>query len=95
MVEETMLPNASVARVARAHGVNANQVFLWRRLYRQGRLGGDSSGALVRVRLADRDAAARREGTGALELEVAGGRLRIEAGADRELVRMLLGYLLP
>lgn len=40
IVEETMAEGASVARVARAHGVNANQVFGWRRLYRSGRLGG-------------------------------------------------------
>jgi transposase len=33
---------ASVARVARVHGINANQVFGWRRLYRAGRLGGAS-----------------------------------------------------
>ncbi len=39
IVEETLAPGASVARVARAHEVNANQVFAWRRLYRQGRLG--------------------------------------------------------
>ncbi len=39
IVEETLAPGASVARVARAHGVNANQVFQWRRLYRAGRLG--------------------------------------------------------
>jgi transposase len=39
IVEETLAPGASVARVARAHEVNANQVFDWRRLYRQGRLG--------------------------------------------------------
>ncbi|HVB85109.1 MAG TPA: transposase, partial [Candidatus Dormibacteraeota bacterium] len=38
IVEETLQPGASVARVARAHGVNANQVFGWRQLYRQGRL---------------------------------------------------------
>ena len=38
IVEETLVPGASVARVARAHGVNANQVFGWRQLYRQGRL---------------------------------------------------------
>ncbi len=29
IVQETMAPGASVARVARAHGVNANQVFDW------------------------------------------------------------------
>ena len=38
IVEETLEPEASVARVARAHGVNANQVFHWRRQYRQGLL---------------------------------------------------------
>jgi transposase len=39
IVEETSEPDASVARVARAHGVNANQVFHWRRQYWQGLLG--------------------------------------------------------
>lgn len=36
IVEETLKPGASVALVARSHGVNANQVFKWRRQYRQG-----------------------------------------------------------
>src|ERR1700692_5046712 len=39
VVEETLAAGASVARVARAHGVNANQVFHWRRLYQQGLFG--------------------------------------------------------
>ncbi len=39
VVEETFAPGASVARVARKYGINANQVFQWRRLYREGRLG--------------------------------------------------------
>jgi transposase len=43
IVEETLEPDASVARVARAHGVNANQVFHWRRQYRQGLLGGGNA----------------------------------------------------
>ena len=38
IVEETLQPGASVARVARKYGVNANQVFCWRRLYQQGEL---------------------------------------------------------
>ncbi len=38
IVEETLAPGASVARVARAHGVNANQVFAWRRQYQRGLL---------------------------------------------------------
>jgi len=45
--EETLAPEASVARVARAHGVNVNQVFSWR-LYRRGRLGGAIAAAAVR-----------------------------------------------
>ena len=39
IVEETLIEGASVARIARDHGVNANQVFGWRRLYLRGRLG--------------------------------------------------------
>ena len=39
IVEETFIEGASVARIARAHGVNANQIFGWRRLYLSGRLG--------------------------------------------------------
>ncbi len=31
MVVETLEPGASVASVARSHGLNANMVFLWRR----------------------------------------------------------------
>jgi transposase len=38
IVEETLKPGASVAIVARAHGVNANLVFGWRRLYQRGLL---------------------------------------------------------
>lgn len=38
IVEETLAPGASVSRVARAHGVNANQVFGWRKMYQDGLL---------------------------------------------------------
>jgi transposase-like protein len=38
IVQETLAPGASVARVAQARGVNANQLLNWRRLYRQGLL---------------------------------------------------------
>src|SRR3954453_18061988 len=34
IVAATLLPGASVARVARRYDVNANQVFAWRRRYR-------------------------------------------------------------
>ena len=38
IVEETLALGASVALVAREHGVNANQVFKWRRLQLAGKL---------------------------------------------------------
>jgi len=38
IVKEALVPNASVAEVARRHGVNANLLFNWRRLYQQGLL---------------------------------------------------------
>lgn len=39
IVEETLVPGVSVAMVARANGVNANQLFGWRKLYQSGLLG--------------------------------------------------------
>jgi hypothetical protein len=47
IVEETLVASASVARAARRHDVNANQVFYWRKLYREGRLGGGSAQCIV------------------------------------------------
>ena len=47
-------PDASVAIIARAHEVNANQLFRWRKLYRQGQLDAKQDSAdLVRVRVSD------------------------------------------
>ncbi len=40
IVEKTLVKGSSVARVAREHGVNANQVFSWRLMYKKGQLGG-------------------------------------------------------
>ena len=36
IVQETLMPGASVAAVARRHGVNANLLFGWRRQHEQG-----------------------------------------------------------
>jgi transposase len=45
IVEETLAAGVSVAVVARAHGVNANLVFHWRKLYHAGLLGDRSATA--------------------------------------------------
>jgi transposase-like protein len=36
MVEESMRPGVSIASVARAHGINANQLHKWRYAYKAG-----------------------------------------------------------
>ena len=51
IVTESRLPGASVAEVARRHGVNANQVFTWRLQQEQGVLGRRKRGRPVAVRL--------------------------------------------
>ena len=42
IVEDTLSADVSVAIVARRHGVNANQVFHWRKLHEAGMLGPSS-----------------------------------------------------
>jgi transposase len=60
IVEETLEPDASVARIARTHGVNANQVFHWRRQYRQGLLGEGNAEAVKLLPVHVTEATARK-----------------------------------
>ena len=69
IVELTVVPGASVARVAQAEGVNANQVFLWRRAYRNGELLPDDSTALLPV-LIEADASRSADLSSELEAEL-------------------------
>jgi transposase len=104
IVEETLVEGASVARVARAHGVNANQVFGWRRLYLAGRLGelkpemkllpvrvSESKSALVVVEPDPANFRQRQPGT--IHIELRQAKVRIEGSADPGLVRVLLEFL--
>ena len=60
VVEETLEAGASVARVALKHGVNANQVFQWRRLYRDGKFGTSLVSAMKLLPITVVDASRRR-----------------------------------
>src|ERR1700756_4446645 len=88
IVEETLLPGASVSRVARRHDVNANQVFYWRKLYREGRLGSRTDAQLVPVKVAnDRSVQAVKEDdflsrSGTLEIKLLKGTLRLAGNVD-------------
>lgn len=57
IVEETLKPGASVALVARTHGVNANHLFAWRRMYRDGQLESGTGASLLPVQISDAIAA--------------------------------------
>lgn len=48
IVEQTLSSDLSVASIAREHGVNANQVFYWRKLYRAGQLAASEQSNEVR-----------------------------------------------
>ena len=50
IVEQTLSSTQSVAMIARQHGVNANQIFYWRKLFRAGQLR-NGDGAEQQVRL--------------------------------------------
>jgi len=104
IVEETLAPGASVAKVARAHGVNANQVFGWRRLYLAGRLGEPKPGVkLLPVRVSESQAApvivehrvadCSPSQAGTIHIELRQAKVRIEGSADPALVRVLLECL--
>jgi transposase len=94
IVEETLQPGASVAVIARQHGVNANQVFHWRKLYREGRLDVEPSAThLVPVRIAEvvsgEQPPARRY-SGVILVEVGRARIRIEGSVDADNLRLVL-----
>jgi transposase len=104
IVEETLVDGASVARVARGHGINANQVFGWRRLYLAGRLGerkpamkllpvrvSESLPTPLAVERSSADFSKPQPGT--IHIELRQAQVRIEGSADPALVRVLLECL--
>ena len=95
VVEETLRPGASVALIARQHGINANQVFHWRKLYREGLLG-DASSAMLPVTVEQEAFVDRQNGvqaSGSLVIESGRLRLRIEGRPDAETLRVILAEL--
>jgi transposase len=109
IVEASFEPKTSVARVAREHGMNANQVFSWRRLYQRGRLGGPVAATpgtvLLPVMISEPPASPAPGGgtpvpppasfpTGTIQLQLPRGRLRIEGAVDPDSLRLVLQCML-
>jgi transposase len=104
IVELTFEPGASVAQVAQANGVNANQVFKWRRAFERGELLESVSGstALLPVTISAPCTTAVEEPTaqehstpsGSIHIEFPGRALiSVESGADAALLRSILESL--
>jgi transposase len=100
IVQLTLQPGASVAEVARAHGVNANQVFKWRREFERGELT-DGCAALIPVTVtglsesaSDAERAPQGSCKGAIHIELEDrATISVESGADPSLVRLILESL--
>jgi transposase len=104
MVELTFQPGASVAQVARANGVNANQLFGWRRAFERGGLAEPVSGAtaLLPVMVSagcespiQKAAPQQQPATlGSIHIEFPGrAMISVESGADPALLRSILESL--
>jgi transposase len=104
VVEETMRPGApSVAVIARAHGVNANQVFNWRKLYHAGRLNDKvQAGELLPVRISE-DSRVECPSlgrvtvapvvAGVIHIELGRARIRVEGPVDPAMLGTILEHL--
>jgi len=104
IVEESFVHGMSVARVARKYGINANQVFQWRRMQQDGRLvpRGQSGVELLPARLL-RARACEDGGVGSgleacccgsIAIELPGHvSIRLEGSVDAATVRVVLKSL--
>ena len=97
IAEDSLQPGVSVAVLARRHGVNANQVFHWRKLLREGRLDEKPAlGQLIPVRVAEvmeQQMQPVRSHSGSIQIELGRVRVRIEGAADPESLRAVLEHL--
>jgi transposase len=103
IVEETLEAGASVARVALKHGVNANQVFQWRRLLRDGKLGAVPVEELTLLPISIREEIEPLKAElsrvvparcGAIHIELPGEvRISLEGSVDPGVVRAVLKSL--
>jgi transposase len=103
IVQLTMESGSSVAEIARVHGVNANQVFKWRRALERGELI-ESYSALLPVTVStpsqsesevlEQQRETSGSSAGAIHIELPGRALiSVESGAEGSLVRAVLESL--
>ena len=103
-VELTLVDGASVSLIAREHNINTNQLFGWRKLYREGRLGNVPANGLKLLPVAVTESSLApvpkfhpdptTACSGVIELEVGKARLRIEGSVDAAALALVLERVL-
>ena len=97
IVELSLLPNASVAKLAQEHEINANQIFAWRKAYRDGTL--EATGAMTLVPVDVVPAAGdsvepAAVSCGRLEVVVGAACLRVIGTVDTSILRTAIAALI-
>jgi transposase len=100
IVEQTLAPGASVARIAREHEINANQLFKWRRQFLLEGSAASGSGestpsaiSLLPVTVVEEEAVAPPSPPGQIEIQLAGGTVRIQGAVDKAMLQVVLASL--
>ena len=99
IVTASLAPGASVSVVARRYDVNANQVFRWRKAYRDGSLpppDANTPGMIPVIVTAEQrgDGAPASSAADTIEIALAGGyRVRVGSGFDGHALRRVLDVL--
>ena len=98
IVQETLAGDASVAEIARRHGVNANLLFSWRRQHEQGVLAERTrpprAAKMLPVRIAAPSASSSAAVTSTIEIELpCGARVRLIGDVATERLTAVLGAL--
>lgn len=96
VVEASLQAGVSVARLALEYGLNANQIWAWRKLSREGRLSEAKLPAVVAVDLVATPAVAASKSTadGCLEITVGRAQLRARGQVDVEILKTAIMALL-
>jgi transposase len=90
IVAATLLPGSSVSRVARRYDVNANQVFAWRRRYRDGA----AEPAELRLLPVTVTPVGTTDASRPIEIVLAGSyRVRVGEGVQASTLRLVLDVL--
>jgi transposase len=101
LIEQTLAPGVSVARIALENGVNTNLLFKWRRNHVRAHRA--EAPALLPVAINEPRAeptltspsAARAVAGGVIEIELTGARIRLKGSVDLAALRATLQMLSP